>query len=140
MIPNQYWDEKSSGSGKSFTREARACFPRTIELVQSLPFVEVGRCNVMGLDPMQHGTVHRDGDPAIKPGVDHFITLCPAGNKRLFLWDDAEQRKVPVTGRAYWFNDSDYHGVEADPFFRYSIRIDGVFDPDFLRALEESNR
>ena len=44
----------------------------------------------MGLEAFDYGTVHRDGDPAKKPGVDHFITLCPAGNKRLFLWDDAE--------------------------------------------------
>lgn len=136
MIPNKYWDEKSSSSGKSFTREARSFFPKTIELVRSLPFSEIGRCNVMGLDPMQHGTVHRDGDPAVKPEVDHFITLCPGGNKRLFLWDDAAQEKVFVEGRAYWFNDSDYHGVEADPFFRYSLRIDGVFRPDFLEALK----
>jgi hypothetical protein len=29
----------------------------------------------------------------------------------------------------------DYHGVEADPFFRYSVRVDGVFEPAFMRAL-----
>jgi Rieske 2Fe-2S family protein len=29
----------------------------------------------------------------------------------------------------------DYHGVMADPFFRYSLRIDGVFDPAFVREL-----
>ncbi len=32
----------------------------------------------------------------------------------------------------YWFNDMDWHGVEPDPFFRYSIRVDGVFEPGFL--------
>ena len=31
--------------------------------------------------------------------------------------------------------DMDYHGVEADPFFRYSIRVDGVFDSKWLSAL-----
>jgi hypothetical protein len=137
MIPNLYWDEKSQG--KAFTREARSLFPRTVALVRSLPFAEIGRCNIMGLEANDHGTVHRDGDPQEKPGVDHFITLCPTRNKRLFLWDDEAQREHAVAGRAYWFNDSDYHGVHADPFFRYSIRVDGVFRPDFLEALRSDH-
>ena len=40
-----------------------------------------------------------------------------------------------VDSRAYWFNDMDYHGVLADPFFRYSIRIDGTFTRAFEREL-----
>ena len=32
------------------------------------------------------------------------------------------------------------HGVLADPFFRYSIRVDGVFERDFVRALERAAR
>lgn len=136
MIPNHYWDEKSRSEGKRFTREARAFFPKTIELVRSLPFEQIGRCNIMGLDPNHDGTVHRDGDPDEKPVVDHFITLCPGGNKRLFLWDEVAGRKTVVAGRAYWFNDSDFHGVESDPWFRYSIRVDGVFRRDFFEQLE----
>jgi hypothetical protein len=40
-----------------------------------------------------------------------------------------------VQGRVVWFNDHDYHGVLADPFFRYSVRVDGPFTPEFERAL-----
>ena len=40
-----------------------------------------------------------------------------------------------MPGRAYWFNDHDYHGVLPDPFFRYSIRVDGVFTREFRAAL-----
>ena len=54
------------------------------------------------------------------------------------MWDEAAQKKIDVRGRAYWFNDSDYHGVEPDPFFRYSIRVDGVFRPELLAELERS--
>jgi hypothetical protein len=139
MIPNRTWEEKSSPEGKDFTRLARTFFPKTIAFVKSLPFAHIGRCNLMGLASHDHGTVHRDGVPgdrAAGSGVDHFITLCPRGNKRLYLWDEENQRKIAVRGRAYWFNDSDHHGVDADPFFRYSIRIDGVFRPDFLATLE----
>lgn len=135
LLPNRFWDEKSSAAGKAFTREARAFFPRTIAFVKSLPFVHVGRANIMGLAANDFGTVHRDGDPLEKTEVDHFVTFAPAPGKRLFLWDDDAQKKVPVTGRAYWFNDSDFHGVEADPGFRYSVRVDGVFEPAFLERL-----
>lgn len=137
MIPNRYWEEKSSAEGKDFTRLAKTFFPRTIELVRSLPFRQIGRCNIMGLAAHDHGTVHRDDVPEDKPEVDHFITICPAENKRLFLWDDETQEKTFVDGRAYWFNDSDYHGVEAAPFFRYSIRVDGIFQDEFLARVRE---
>jgi hypothetical protein len=35
----------------------------------------------------------------------------------------------------YWFNDHGYHGVAPDPYFRYSLRVDGVFRSDFLARL-----
>ncbi|WP_437737552.1 hypothetical protein [Sorangium sp. So ce1335] len=146
LIPNRTWSDKSRSEGKDFTRLARSFFPRTIALVKRLPFSSVGRCNIMGLEANDHGTVHRDGEGTRGDGgeggqrePDHFITLCPAGNKRLFLWDEQAQRKVPVAGRAYWFNDHDYHGVEADPFFRYSLRIDGTFAPELIEALRRDH-
>jgi hypothetical protein len=90
----------------------------------------------MGLEANDHGTVHRDGEPEVKRHVDHFITFCPRGDKRLFLWDEDEQIEHFVPSRVYWFNDSSYHGVASDPFFRYSIRVDGVFQPEFLARLQ----
>ena len=138
MIPNRLWTEKSSAEGKEFTRLARTFLPKTVAFAKSLPFESIGRCNIMGLEANDHGTVHRDGEDvegAIPALPDHFVTFCPAGNKRLFLWDEGERRKTFVTGRAYWFNDHDYHGVDADPFFRYSVRVDGVFKAEFLERV-----
>lgn len=134
MIPTENWADKSTGAGKSFTAESRRYFPKTIELVRRLPFAELGRCNIMGLDPEHHGTVHQDGDPD-EPEAEHFITICPRGNKRLFLWDEDRQQRTFVTSRIYWFNDHDFHGVAADPFFRYSLRVDGIFTDAFLAQL-----
>ncbi|XXY49068.1 hypothetical protein WME91_54585 [Sorangium sp. So ce269] len=148
LIPNRYWSDKSRSEGKDFTRLARSFFPKTIACVKRLPFSSIGRCNVMGLEANDHGTVHRDGEGTQGEGTpresaqrepDHFITLCPAGNKRLFLWDEQARRKTPVAGRAYWFNDHDYHGVEADPFFRYSLRVDGTFTPELIEALRRDH-
>ncbi len=139
LIPNRLWTEKSSAAGKDFTRLARTFFPHTIAYAESLPFDSIGRCNIMGLEANDHGTVHRDGEPPFDAAAtdvpDHFVTFCPAGNKRLFLWDEEAGTKTPVRGRAYWFNDHDYHGVDADPFFRYSVRVDGMFKASFLERL-----
>jgi hypothetical protein len=135
LIPNRWWDEKASAEGKRFTRLAESFLPETIAFVRKLPFEHIGRCNVMGLESFDYGTVHRDGDPAEQAQPDHFITFVPAANKRVFLWDDERRAELPIECRAYWFNDFDYHGVAAAPHFRYSVRVDGVFRPDFLAAL-----
>jgi len=138
LVPNLRWEERSEADGKAFTAEARALFPRTVAFIEQLPFVHLGRCNILGLQSNYHGTVHRDGEDENEVG--HFITLCPRGDKRLFLWDEDRGAEIPVTGRAYWFDDRNYHGVAADSWFRYSIRVDGVFTPDFLARLERDLR
>ncbi len=135
MIPTLNWDDKSHGIGKDFKPEAHRHFPKLVEFVRSLPFRTIGRCNLMGLEANDHGTVHTDLGEVEKPSVDQFLTFCPRGDKRLFLWDDDEQHKEYVDSRVYWFNDCDYHGVEADPYFRYSIRVDGFFDEAFLEKI-----
>ncbi len=134
MVPCVDWEDKANGEGKDFTPEAKRCFPKLIAFVRSLPFKVIGRCNILGLEANHHGTVHLDGDPE-DPNADHFITICPRKDKRLFLWNEERREKTQVLSRAYWFNDHGYHGVEADPYFRYSIRVDGVFEEGFLRRL-----
>lgn len=138
LIPNRWWTDKANPEGKSFTRIARTFFPKTLAFVQQLPFQSIGRCNVMGLEANDFGTVHHDADPVTEP-PSPFITLCPAGDKRLFLWDESTRTKHPVESRAYWFNDGDFHGVEASPRFRYSIRIDGAFTPEFMDRLRRDH-
>jgi len=135
LIPNDRWEDKCDPAGKSFTRRAEALRPKTVAFVKSLPFTHVGRCNIMGLEAHDHGTVHRDGDPSGAP--EPFLTICPAGDKRLYVLDPGSGARVVVEGRVVWFNDHDYHGVLADPFFRYSIRVDGAFTPEFERALSD---
>jgi hypothetical protein len=136
LIPNDRWEQKAE-PGRRFTRTAEALLPKTIAFVRSLPFVHVGRCNVMGLEAHDHGTVHRDGVPADGRAPDPFLTFCPRGDKRLYVMDAATRERVLVTGRVVWFNDHDYHGVLADPFFRYSVRVDGPFTPEFEATLAQ---
>ena len=135
MIPNRWWGDKADPTGKRFTRLAETLLPKTVAFVRALPFAHIGRCNLMGLESNDHGTVHRDGDPAEQVAPDEFISFCPAGAKALYLWDAVRQERTAVTGPAYWFNDFDFHGVEAAPTFQYSIRVDGAFTDEFRSAL-----
>ncbi len=139
LIPNRRWIDKANPAGKRFTRNARQFFPLTTAFVEQLPFTAIGRCNLMGLEANDWGTVHRDGDPQDQDRPDEFITLYPVQNKRLFVWDEGHQQKHIVQGAAaVWFNDFDHHGVEAAPFFRYSLRVDGVFTDAFRARLASS--
>ncbi|HEU4405376.1 MAG TPA: hypothetical protein VFS43_08820 [Polyangiaceae bacterium] len=140
FVENRLWADKHSGRGKGFTGEARAVFPETVAFLRALPFREIGRCVLFGLEANDHAPLHRDAEPGRAEQVGHSISLCPRGDKRFYLSDPAESRRVPVTARAYWFNEMDYHGVEPDPYFRYSIRVDGVFEPSFLKTLRERHR
>jgi hypothetical protein len=138
LLENVRWEDKNSGAGKDFGKEASALFPRTVEFLRSLPFREIGRAVIFGLEANDHAPVHRDTKPGPRRptnDVDHSITICPRADKRFFLADVDRKTKVFVTSKVYWFNDMDWHGVEPDPFFRYSIRIDGVFEPSFAREL-----
>lgn len=135
MIPNRWWGDKADPTGKRFTRLAETLLPKTVAFVRSLPFKHIGRCNLMGLESNDHGTVHRDGDPAEQLSPDQFITFCPSGRKALYLWDAERSERCPVESPVYWFNDFDFHGVEAAPAFQYSIRVDGEFTDEFLAAL-----
>jgi Rieske 2Fe-2S family protein len=134
LVTNFDWEDKNSGAGKSFSPEAERVFPKTVAFIRSLPFQEIGRCLIFGLEANDHAPLHRDTEPRSKDTVDHCLSICPRGDKRLYLSDPDEQVKLVVKSRVYWFNDMDYHGVLPDPYFRYSIRIDGVFEPWFVEA------
>ena len=135
FLENERWDDKHSGHGKAFEPEAEALFPKTVAFIRSLPFVEIGRAVLFGLDANDHAPAHRDSEPGVSLEVAQSISFDPRGNKRFYVCDPENRARTVVDSRIYWFNDMDYHGVEPDPFFRYSIRIDGVFDRDFIRRL-----
>jgi hypothetical protein len=135
LMPNSRWSTKSEGRGKAFSRAAQLHFPQTVAYIRSLPFEQVGSVKLLGLRAGADGTVHRDGEPEEQEEPDEFVIFCPAADKRLFLWDEQERSCTFAPSWAYWFNDFDYHGVAADPWFRYSIRVDGRFAPELRQAL-----
>jgi Rieske 2Fe-2S family protein len=137
LLENDRWEDKHSGAGKRFDDAARELFPETIRFLEALPFSEIGRAVIFGLEPNDHAPLHRDTEPGTALTIPQSISLCPRADKRFFLQNDERDAPLVVDARAYWFNDMDYHGVLADPFFRYSIRVDGVFVPGFVEKLRK---
>ncbi len=143
LLENDGWDDKHSGEGKAFTDEARRLFPKTVAFVESLPMTEIGRVVLFGLLPNDHAPMHRDSEPGKSLSVAQSISFEPARAvddtpKGFTLASPDGSREVAVDTPIYWFNDMDWHGVKAAPFFRYSIRVDGVYDPAFLERVRRS--
>ena len=137
LLENDRWEDKHSGDGKTFGEEARRVFPQTVRLIESLPFAEIGRAVIFGLQPGDHAPPHRDSEPGQALSIAQSISICPRGDKRFYLQNHSDDEPLVVDARAYWFNDMDYHGVLADPYFRYSLRVDGTFAPGFVEQLAE---
>lgn len=140
LLENDRWEDKHTGAGKDFTEEAKALFPKTVERIKGLPFREIGRVVIFGLEPNDHAPLHRDTEPGKALTVAQSISIDPRGTKRFYLQNAEEDEPLIVGARVYWFNDMDYHGVMADTHFRYSIRVDGVFEASFLRDVERARR
>jgi hypothetical protein len=139
LLENDRWEDKHSGAGKDFGDEAKRVFPQTIAFIESLPMREIGRAVIFGLEANDHAPAHRDSEPGKALGIAQSISFDPRGNKRFYVTDPEHEEETVVRAPIYWFNDMDYHGALADPFFRYSVRVDGVFDPEFLRRLRRAH-
>ena len=148
LLENDRWEDKHSGAGKDFGEEARAVFPKTVAFVESLPMVELGRVVIFGLLPNDHAPAHRDSEPGKALAVAQSISFEPsrgatgsAGRqKRFYVASPDGSTELPIDAPIYWFNDMDWHGVHADPWFRYSVRVDGVFEPGFLDRIRRASR
>jgi Rieske 2Fe-2S family protein len=138
FLENDRWEDKHSGDGKEFTGEAQRMFPKTVAFLESLPFREIGRAVLFGVEANDHAPAHRDSEPGKALTIAQSISLSPRPGKRFYVCDPSGETKTVVDASIYWFNDADYHGVEPDPFFRYSIRVDGVFEPEFEDRLRSA--
>jgi hypothetical protein len=139
LLENDRWEDKHAGEGKDFTEEARRVFPQTVAFIEQLPFTEIGRVVLFGLKANDHAPFHRDSEPGKALQIAQSISFDPRGTKRFVLCDDDRGNRTSVESPIYWFNDMDWHGVEPAPHFQYSVRVDGVFDPDFARMLQRAH-
>ncbi|MCC6646878.1 MAG: hypothetical protein IT374_15050 [Polyangiaceae bacterium] len=138
LVENDRWEDKHSGAGKRFSDECERWLPRTVAYVRALPFREIGRAVLFGVHAGDHAPFHRDAEPGRELSIAQSISIDPRGDKGLVLRGPDGGDRVLVKAKLYWFNDMDYHGVEARDRFRYSLRVDGVFQPEFARRLRRA--
>lgn len=115
-------------------------FPNLKKYLESLPFKFIGRVIFFVAYPNSPVLTHRDA--IVTEHKDHNINLFFTGGERSsFIWDEKKKEKVYLEkgSRSYFFNNRDYHGVDADPKVRYTLRIDGVFEDWLCEELKLDN-
>jgi hypothetical protein len=126
---------KKGKSNDDWTENAKY-FPKLIEYIKTLPFKEVGRIMFFTTYPNAGVVTHRDS--VVAEHKDHNINLFFDGGWRpSFIWDEKTKEKLylPEGAKSYYFNNRDYHGVDAEPVFRYTLRIDGTFTDELCEEL-----
>jgi hypothetical protein len=111
-------------------------FPNVVKYLDSLPFKSIGRVLFFTTYPNAGVVIHRDS--IVAEHSDHNINLFFDGGWRpSFVWDEKTKEKIylPKDAKSYFFNNRDYHGVDAEPIFRYTLRIDGTFTDELCEQL-----
>lgn len=111
-------------------------FPNVIKYVETLPFKNIGRILFFTTYPNAGVAIHRDS--IVEEHKDHNINLFFEGGWRpSFVWDEVKKEKIYLSqeSKSYFFNNRDYHGVDPEPSFRYTLRVDGTFTDDICEKL-----
>lgn len=112
-------------------------FPKIIKYVESLPFESIGRILFFTTYPNAPIVTHRDS--LVKEHKDHNINLFfTGGDRQSYIYDPVNEEKIYLESgaRSYFFNNRDFHGVEAESRFRYTLRVDGTFNKDLQEKLK----
>ena len=107
-----------------------AHFPKLVSYIESLKgkvFNEVGRVLLFVSYPLVPTVVHRDYIQ--ESHRDHSVNLFLSKGRPSFIYNEVtgEKSYLDPSCRAYFFNNRDYHGVDAENEMRYTLRIDGTF-------------
>ena len=128
---NNFFDKTAGGRWN----EAAESFPILVEYLHSLPFKDIGRVLFFTTFPNTPVIAHRDAEVA--PHKDHNINLFFCKSRPSYIWDEIKKTKTYLEDHAlsYFFNNRDYHGVDPELAFRYTLRVDGTFTDELCDEL-----
>lgn len=111
--------------------------PYTKSIIESLPFAEIGRVVIYGSWPESTVPCHRDSPGTFSYG--HHINFNPGSYRPIYVYDSLNNVKyyLPQDYKFYAYNTSDYHGVDALPHFSYTVRVDGMYNDEALRIINQ---
>jgi hypothetical protein len=133
--PGNKWDMKHDGQACAWTADAKH-FPKTVDFVKSLPFTQIGRVHLFYQEAFVPVSCHFDGDSKdVNPHNHEFLWLQMDLDKKFYVFDSVTKTKYYVENYAVFFNEKDYHGADPIPNGAISLRVDGVFSPEFRAKL-----
>lgn len=131
-----HFTTKTNDDAASWSSAAKY-FPKLLKYLDTLPFKSIGRVLFFTTYPNAPIATHRDS--VIKEHSDHNINLFfTGGDRKSYIFDPKTKERVYLqpNSRSYFFNNRDFHGVDAEPKFRYTLRIDGTFNDDIIEKLK----
>jgi hypothetical protein len=116
-------------------------FPTLVEFIKSMPFEGIGRVMLFMTESNNQTVPHFDAGTqeqrSKKPNDDFIWFTTSQHTKKIYVMNSVTKEKfyTDPTKKYIWFNEMDYHGTDAVPYFTFSIRIDGKFLPDIKSRL-----
>lgn len=103
-------------------------------LDQQQIFSGFGRVNLFLNEPNSDTPIHHDPPHKHISPKDQFIWINLSDRKKFFVYDEDTGEKHYVNGTVSTFDNHNYHGSEPSKYASWSLRVDGVFDNDFLKT------
>lgn len=110
-------------------------FPKLKAYIRTLPFKVTGRILFFTTYPNVGVVTHRDW--TVSEHKDHNINFFFNKGRPSYIWDEVTKQKTYLdpSAKSYYFNNRDYHGVDSEPEFRYTLRVDGTFTDELQEKL-----
>ena len=110
--------------------------PTLVRLAESLPFEHIGYVIAFKSQPDTDVFIHRDFYPC-NHDVNFINIQLDMKPRPFFLYDPNTKEKYYLKDNtyAYWFNETDLHGVDAESESRITLRIEGKFKDSFKKEL-----
>lgn len=136
---------KSVAADCHWTEDAEH-FPYLIELINQMPFNEIGRVILFMTESnnatVPHFDVLNQKQRQEKPNDDFIWFKTKENSKTIYVYDpDSKLKHYPDQDKQFiWFNEMDYHGTDPVSHFSFSIRIDGRFNSKVKEKIYGNNR
>jgi hypothetical protein len=130
-----YWTGKHD-AGAVWQNSDLPLLKNWITDMENYLFKHIGRV-VVYQNKINHPVpIHRDYPISKYGNSAHFVNIQLTTNNRLaFVYDEITKEKIYTLSRAYMFNESDCHGVDAEEESHFTIRIDGEFQQHVCEEL-----
>lgn len=109
-------------------------FSGLMEFIETLPFERTGRILIIYDNVGSEVPAHRDH---LETEVCHdFIWFRTNLRKPFYVYNHHTREKLYVTSYSAWFDTvNQFHGSDAAAGLSFSVRVDGVFSPDFRKQI-----